>query len=279
MAGALPTRGDDFERSTPIRPPRGSNRSSLAYVDLHLGHVGPAQGRDDRARAASPTWCRPTSRSSASGPGDRVVQGSSAAYDSSIEETGWRWRPAPRWSSPTTRRCASGPTWWPGCRRAHHRVLPAADAAALHGLPRPRARRCPSCACSTSAARRCRRTSAERWARGRTLDQRLRADRDDGDGRARARAAGRRQSPSAGPIAGVAAWVLDAERQRRTHRARPGELCLGGAAWPAATAACRADGRAVPGPSRASDASTAPATWPAATPTDASSATAASTRR
>ncbi|MGD9906232.1 MAG: amino acid adenylation domain-containing protein [Vicinamibacterales bacterium] len=162
------------------------------------------------------------------GPGDRVVQGSSAAYDSSIEET---WLALAAGATLVVADDATvrlGPDLVAWLAREHVTVF----------CPPPTLLRATGCADPATALPELRllyvggealpADVAERWGRGRTLV--------NGYGPTEATVTVVRDVVRPGaaiaigrPIANVSAWVLDAEG-RVVADGEPGELCLGGAA-------------------------------------------------
>ena len=118
-----------------------------------------------------------------------------------------------------------------------HRALPAADAAADDGLRGPAAR-----AAGPAAAVRRRRGAARRSGGPlgrRTLDgERLRADRVHGHRGPRPRAAGRagHDRPAGAAATRRGCWT---SRCEEVADGQPGELCLAGSGWRAATTGAR----------------------------------------
>jgi non-ribosomal peptide synthetase-like protein len=211
----------------PLPPPVSLDESSLAYVIYTSGTSGRPKGVLVEHRSIA-NLVQADLDEFGLGPGDRVVQGSSAAYDSSIEET---------WLA-----LASGAT-----------LVVADDATVRLGpdlvawlhreritvfCPPPTLLRATGCADPEGALPHLRLLYvggealpldvADRWGRGRTLV--------NGYGPTEATVTVVRETVQPGapiaigrPIAGVTAWVLDADGVE-TPPGEPGELCIGGAA-------------------------------------------------
>ncbi len=225
IEGTPPTSGDDLEGRSGC--PGWLEPSSLAYVIYTSGTSGRPKGvLIEHASIAN--LVQADLDEFGLGPGDRVAQGSSAAYDSSLEET-WLALAAGATlvvADDETVRLGPDLVAWLAAERITVFCPPPTLLQSTgcldpeHALPELRLLYVGGEALPADVA--------ERWSRGRTLvngygptettvtvvRERVRADAAIAIGR---------------PIAGVAAWVLDAEGQE-VGAGAAGELCLGGVA-------------------------------------------------
>ena len=220
----------DAVPAVPDRPPPAPpslTESSLAYVIYTSGTSGRPKGVLVEHRSIA-NLVQADLDEFGLGPGDRVVQGSSAAYDSSIEET---WLAL---ASGATLVVADDAT----VRLGPDLVAWLASERITVFCPPPTLLRATGCADPEAALPHLRLLYvggealpldvADRWGRGRTLV--------NGYGPTEATVTVVRETVQPGtpiaigrPIAGVTAWVLDADGVEAPP-GEPGELCLGGAA-------------------------------------------------
>ncbi len=220
----------DAVPAVPDRPPPAPaslNESSLAYVIYTSGTSGRPKGVLVEHRSIA-NLVQADLDEFGLGPGDRVVQGSSAAYDSSIEET---WLAL---ASGATLVVADDAT----VRLGPDLVAWLASERITVFCPPPTLLRATGCADPETALPHLRLLYvggealpldvAGRWGRGRTLV--------NGYGPTETTVTVVRETVRPGtpiaigrPIAGVTAWVLDADGNEAPH-GEAGELCIGGAA-------------------------------------------------
>ncbi len=201
--------------------------STLAYVIYTSGTSGQPKGVEIEHRSIV-NLVQADLDEFGLGPGDRVAQGSSAAYDSSIEETWLALAAGATLVVADDAVVRLGPDLVPWLARERITVF----------CPPPTLLRATGCADPAAALPDLRLLYvggealpddvAERWSRGRTMVNGY------GPTEATVTVVRERVTPGAPvaigrPIAGVAAWVLDADGHDAGDDV-PGELCLGGVA-------------------------------------------------